>query len=118
MQKDISSKNQELNEFTEMTNMHVETTNSSINDIYKILNEQREYNKSIDKWSAQVDVALINLINVPYLYNELEPGFPKEWTGEIKYPINEVFVGSTINIGQYNYTIKSIEGKNITISRD
>lgn len=117
MQKDISNKNQELNEFTEMTNMHVETTNSSINDIYKILNEQREYNKSIGKWNAQVDVALIRLIDVPYLTNELDPGYAKTWSGIVPYPLNKIFIGSEIKINDYVYKIDEIEDNRISISR-
>lgn len=110
MQKDISNKNQELDE-------HIEITNSSINDIYKILNEQREYNKSIGKWNAQVDVALIRLIDVPYLTNELDPGYAKTWSGIVPYPLNKIFIGSEIKINDYVYKIDEIEDNRISISR-
>lgn len=106
-------------------------TEAAIDDIYKNLDkhrkfikEQKEVDKSqqeINKLTTQsfatVDIALIRLIDVPFLFDQLDPGYALTWTGEIPYPINEVFVNSKIKIGNYEYNIDVIDGSNITISR-
>lgn len=108
-----------------------EKTEAAIDDIYKNLDkhrkfikEQKEVDKSqqeINKLTTQsfatVDIALIRLIDVPFLFDQLDPGYALTWTGEIPYPINEVFVNSKIKIGNYEYNIDAIDGSNLTISR-
>ena len=78
--------------------------------------EQSEMNKYLTQELARHEIILINLADVPFLTNELQPGYPKQWEGEVPYEINENFKGSTIRI-KYNYTIDDINGKWIQISR-
>ena len=80
--------------------------------------DQQELNKFHDQQLGQIDVALINLIDVPFIENELAPGYKKEWNGELPYKINELFVGAKLKMTNgYVYTIDNIDGKNVSISR-
>lgn len=77
---------------------------------------QKEVNKLFTKWQSNIDITLINLIDVPYIDNELDPGYPKEWEGEVPYPINEVFEGSEIKV-KYLYKIDKVDKNRVKLSR-
>ena len=73
-------------------------------------------NKLFTKWQSNIDITLVNLIDVPYIDNELDPGYPKEWEGEVPYPINEVFEGSEIKV-KYLYKIEKVKGNTVKLTR-
>lgn len=89
-----------------------------IEDVERNKKEQSEFNKLYQQQLGQIDVALINLIDVPFIENELAPGYAKEWNGEVPYNINELFVGAELKMSNgYVYTIDKIDGKFVSISR-
>jgi len=69
------------------------------------------------RWSAGVDVALFNLINVPYLTDLLDPGYPDTYTATIHYKIPDTYVGSTIVINGRSYKITEIVDDKITLNK-
>lgn len=81
------------------------------------IKDQKEINKEKTMLLAKIDVALINLVDVPYLTNELDPGYAKNWSGKVPYKIPELFKDSEIKINDYIYTINKIEDDYISISR-
>lgn len=81
-------------------------------------NDQTEINKMHTQDIAKIDVALINLINVPHITNELDPGYAKSWHGKVPFKMDSVFVGSEIKIADYIYKIDEIDGDMISIHRD
>lgn len=80
------------------------------------LSELSEFDKLTTQNQAKTDITLINLVDVPFLFNELDPGYAKEWDGEVPYKIPSEFKGSEIKI-KYFYTIDDIKDKWIKISR-
>lgn len=77
---------------------------------------QREMNKLFIQNQGKNDITFINLIDVPFLFEELDPGYQKDWEGEVPFPIPEEFQGAEIKV-KYIYTIDDIDGKWIKISR-
>ena len=94
--------------------------NEKISDIISnvgiSLTELKEFDKLTTQNQAKTDITLINLVDVPYLFNELDPGYPKEWDGTLPFEIPEEFKGSEIKV-KYLYTIDAIDGKWVKISR-
>lgn len=88
----------------------------SIIKLQESITEQKELNKYFTQNQSKTDIALINLIDIPFITNELDPGYPKEWDGKIPYAMNEAFIGSEIK-AKYFYTIDSIKEDWIKISR-
>lgn len=101
-------------------NKNLKKENERISDIISnidiSLTELKEFNKLTTQNQAKTDITLINLVDVPFLFNELDPGYAKEWDGEVPYKIPEEFKGSEIKI-KYFYTIDDIKDKWIKISR-
>lgn len=85
-------------------------------DVKKTIKAQKEVNKLFTQWQSNIDITLVNLIDVPYIDNELDPGYPKEWEGEVPYPINEVFEGSEIKV-KYLYKIDKVDKNRVKLSR-
>lgn len=89
-----------------------------IEDVERNKKEQSEFNKLYQQQLGKIDVALINLIDVPFIENELAPGYQKEWNGEVPYKITDIFVGAELKMSnEYVYSIDKIDGKSISISR-
>lgn len=88
----------------------------SISKLQESITEQKELNKYFTQNQSKTDIALINLIDMPFITNELDPGYPKEWDGKVPYQMNEAFIGSEIK-AKYFYTIDSIKDNWIKISR-
>lgn len=88
----------------------------SIAKLQESITEQKELNKYFTQNQSKTDIALINLIDIPFITNELDPGYPKEWDGKVPYQMNEAFIGSEIK-AKYFYTIDSIKDDWIKISR-
>ena len=101
-------------------NKNLKKENERISDIISnigiSLTELKEFDKLTTQNEAKYDITLINLVDVPFLQNELDPGYPKEWAGELPYKIPELFIGSEIKV-KYVYTIDDIKDKWIKISR-
>ena len=101
-------------------NKNLKKENEKITDIISnigvSLTELKEFDKLTTQNQAKTDITLINLVDVPFLFNELDPGYAKEWTGEVPYKIPEEFKGSEIKV-KYIYTIDDIRDKHIKISR-
>lgn len=105
-----------LGNFTVSLNRYTEKLEHNINDLEQSINDQKEVNKYFTIEQAQQDKALIQLIDMPYLYDELEPGWPKEWSGDIPFPIKEEYIGSELKLN-YIYTIKEVKDNHLEISR-
>lgn len=109
-----------IEDLTSNYNKHCNNVAERIDDIgssYKRdIKAQKEVNKFFTKWQSNIDITLVNLIDVPYIDNELDPGYPKEWEGEVPYPINEVFEGSEIKV-KYLYKIDKVKGNTVKLSR-
>lgn len=88
----------------------------SIAKLQESITEQKELNKYFTQNQSKTDIALINLIDIPFITNELDPGYPKEWDGKVPYQMNEAFIGSEIK-AKYFYTIDSIKDDWVKISR-
>lgn len=101
-------------------NKNLKKENERISDIISnigvSLTELKEFDKLTTQNEAKYDITLINLVDVPFLQNELDPGYPKEWEGDVPYKISELFIGSEIKV-KYLYTIDDIKDKWIKISR-
>ena len=94
----------------------IKSFEDSKEDVKKTTKAQKEVNKLFTQWQSNIDITLINLIDVPYIDNELDPGYPKEWEGEVPYPINEVFEGSEIKV-KYLYNIDKVSKNRVKLSR-
>lgn len=109
-----------IEDLTTNYNKHCNNVVERIDDIessYKRdIKAQKEVNKLFTKWQSNIDITLVNLIDVPYIDNELDPGYPKEWEGEVPYPINEVFEGSEIKV-KYLYKIEKVKGNTVKLTR-
>ena len=108
-----------LDKFTKRKTREIdEDLHQLIEDVERNKKEQSEFNKLYQQQLGQMDVALINLIDVPFIENELSPGYAKEWTGEVPYKITDIFTGAELKMSNgYVYSIDKIDGKSISISR-
>jgi len=77
---------------------------------------QHEMNRLFIQNQGKNDITFINLIDVPFLFEELDPGYQKDWEGEVPFPINEEFIGHEIKL-KYMYRIDDVKDKWIRISR-
>ena len=84
--------------------------------ITEFKDEQKELNKFFTQHQSRTDIALINLIDIPFIENELDPGYPKVWDGKIPYPMNDAFINSEIKVKHF-YNIDQIKGDWIKITR-
>lgn len=120
LQKTTKNQKSAIEDLTANYNKHCNNVAERIDDIEssykKDIKAQKEVNKLFTKWQSNIDVTLVNLIDVPYIDNELDPGYPKEWEGEVPFPINEMFEGSEIKV-KYLYKIDKIEGNTVKLSR-
>lgn len=91
-------------------------TTTTLANVGVKLSELSEFDKLTTQNQAKTDITLINLVDVPYLQNELDPGYPKEWAGDIPYGIPKLFIGNEIKV-KYIYTIDDIKDKWVKISR-
>lgn len=109
-----------IEDLTANYNKHCNNVAERIDDIEssykKDIKAQKEVNKLFTKWQSNIDITLVNLIDVPFIDNELDPGYPKEWEGEVPYPINEVFEGSEIKV-KYLYKIEKVQGNTVKLTR-
>lgn len=109
-----------IEDLTSNYNKHCNNIAERIDDIEsnckRDIKAQKEVNKLFTKWQSNIDITLVNLIDVPYIDNELDPGYPKEWEGEVPYPINEVFEGSEIKV-KYLYKIEKVKGNTVKLTR-
>ena len=102
---------------TTKTKKLVAKTNEDLENVKVKLTDTKSLIDHIIQWQAKVDIAMIRMIDVPYLYDQLSPGFPNKWSGEIPYAIPDIFVGSSIKIDDYEYIIDKIDNKMIEISK-
>lgn len=120
LQKSYKNQKSVIEDLTSNYNKHCNNVAERIDEIesnYKRdIKAQKEVNKLFTKWQSNIDITLINLIDVPYIDNELDPGYPKEWEGEVPYPINEVFEGSEIKV-KYLYKIERVKGNTVKLTR-
>lgn len=66
---------------------------------------------------GKIDVAIINSVNSTYIFEQLDPEYPKTWTGKVPYQMEDVFIGSEFKFNDYIYKIENIEDETITLTR-
>lgn len=120
LQKASQNNKAAIEDLTSNYNKHCNNVSERIDDVESVYKKdtkaQKEVNKLFTKWQSNIDITLVNLIDVPYIDNELDPGYPKEWEGEVPYPINEVFEGSEIKV-KYLYKIEKVKGNTVKLTR-